>query len=76
MAKKGDYAKMTPEQKKKLMGQVQKTRKETMTQLSVRFHNENDKDVIAYLESVPSKADFVRKLIREYAATHPIPEDF
>lgn len=76
MAKKGDYAKMTPEQKAKHYRQVSETQKKTMTQIAVRFHNENDKDVIAYLESVPSKADFVRKLIREYAATHPIPEDF
>lgn len=73
MAKKGDYAKMTPEQKQKQFKQVNESRKKTMTQLSIRFHNENDSDVIAYLDAVPNKADFIRKLVRQYATEHPLP---
>lgn len=73
MAKKGDYAKMTPEQKAKHYRQVSETQKKTMTQIAVRFHNEYDSDVIAYLDAAPNKADFIRQLVRQYATEHPLP---
>lgn len=39
-------------------------KKEHMTRVYVRFHNINDADIIEKLNSVPSKNDYIRQLIR------------
>ena len=39
--------------------------KSSMTCISVRFHNENDADVIGEIKSQPSQADYLRRLIRK-----------
>jgi len=41
-----------------------KFHKEKMTNFGIRFHNENDKDVIERLRTVPNKTDYIRQLVR------------
>lgn len=38
--------------------------------VALRFFNSKDADIIAKLESVPSKLDYIRQLIREDIARH------
>ena len=33
------------------------------TPFTIRFHNVNDKEVIARLKSVPNRCDYIRKLV-------------
>lgn len=42
-----------------------KWRKEHMTRVVMRLRNKEDADVIAKLESVSNKVDYIRKLVRE-----------
>ena len=42
----------------------EKWRKEKMKGVSIRRNIESDADVISKLESVPNKADYIRRLIR------------
>lgn len=74
MARKGDYAKMTDEQKKKLFEQIAQSKKRTTTRLGLVLHNEYDADIIAFLGQCESKNAFIKFLIREYAKSHEKPE--
>ena len=74
MARKGDYAKMTDEQKKKLFEQVLQSRKKLMTRFEIVLHNEYDADIIAYLDQCQSRSAFLKYLVREYAKSHEKPE--
>jgi len=40
-----------------------KYQKANMTAVKIRLHNEHDHDVIAKLNSVPNKTDYIRQLI-------------
>lgn len=40
-------------------------KKRSMRLVSIRFHKASDADVLARLDSVPNKADYVRTLIRK-----------
>ena len=42
-----------------------KWRKKHMTRVVMRLRNEEDADVIAKLESVPNKIEYIRSLVRE-----------
>ena len=42
-----------------------KWRKEHMTRVVMRLRNKEDADVIAKLESVPNKVDYIRNLVSE-----------
>lgn len=74
MARKGDYANMTDEQKKKLSAQVLESRKKTMKRCDFFLHNVYDADIIEYLGQCKSKSAFIKFLIREYAKSHEKPE--
>ena len=40
-------------------------RKENTRCINVRFNIENDNDILSMLDSVPNKADYIRRLIRQ-----------
>ena len=40
-----------------------KYRKSHMTSISIRLHNENDREVLAQLNRVENKTDYLRQLI-------------
>ena len=51
--------------KRAMRNQQNAYQRRSMTQVAIRFHNESDADVIEKLGSVPNKADYIRRLIRE-----------
>ncbi|MBQ8668985.1 hypothetical protein IJ472_04335 [bacterium] len=44
-------------------------RKENTRCINVRFNIENDNDILSMLDSVPNKADYIRRLIRQDIAS-------
>lgn len=48
---------------KKLNNAINRYHKKACTTISVRFHNVNDRDVLAQLNSVENKTDYIRQLI-------------
>ena len=39
-------------------------KRENTTAMTIRWMNDSDRDVIQRIQSVPNKADYIRKLIR------------
>lgn len=56
---------MVEEAKKKQYASIDKWRKAHQRAINLHFNVESDEDIIKKLDSVPSKADYVRRLIRE-----------
>ena len=50
--------------KRAMRAQQNAYQKRAFTALTIRFHNENDADVLAKIKSQKNKADYIRKLVR------------
>lgn len=51
--------------KKNYIQSINKYNKEKMKLYSVRFHKENQRDIIEHLDNQPNKAGYIARLIRE-----------
>ena len=71
MAKK-DYHKKTPERAKYMNDYTREWNKANTYLCATRFSRSHDADIIKMLESVPSKIDYLRRLIREDMDSHGI----
>lgn len=56
---------MAEEAKKKQYKAIDKWRKTHQRSINLHFNKDTDTDILEKLDSVPSKADYVRRLIRE-----------
>ncbi len=55
---------------KKDLTPQQRYRKKAIQRLSFDLNTVTDKDILEFLETQPSKAGFIKKIIREYIASH------
>ena len=67
-----DYHKKTPERAKYMNDYTREWNKANSYPLGLRFSRSLDADIIRMLESVPSKIDYLRRLIREDMDSHGI----
>ena len=61
---------LTPKKKQKYINDRQNAwKKEHNRMISVRYNIETDRDILSMLDSVPNKADYIRRLIRQDIAS-------
>lgn len=65
LRKKKEKIKMEEEAKKKQYKMIDNWRKAHQRAINLHFNKDTDADVLEKLDSVPSKADYVRRLVRE-----------
>lgn len=53
------------QRQKAISKQVSESHSRTTRCINVRFHLENDKDILEMLDSVPNKAEYIRQLIKQ-----------
>lgn len=56
--------------KKKTNEAQNRYQKEKQTVVHLKFHNEMDKDILEYFNTIPSKLTVVREAVREYMENH------
>ena len=71
MAKRGRKKVLTKRQREKhIAASVSDYQKKATRCINVRFHITNDSDVLAKLDSVENKADYIRQLVRRDIETN------
>lgn len=57
------------QRQKAISKQISESHSRTTRCINVRFHLEYDRDILEKLDSVPNKADYIRRLIRQDIAS-------
>lgn len=48
---------------------IKRYQQETYSTVSFKLRNERDKEILEFLNALPSKSDFLKDLIRQYMST-------